>query len=62
MFTRGGDHNRPEQTDSPAFPIGVLLLAIGAILAYLVIGGFWLEKKTNVVVYTPQTTDVTKPD
>ncbi|KOF12634.1 membrane protein [Ensifer adhaerens] len=60
MFTLG-DHNRPERNASTAFPIGLLFLAICAILAYLAIGGLWSENKTTVV-YTPQITDVPKPD
>ncbi|KSV87485.1 membrane protein [Sinorhizobium fredii USDA 205] len=48
-------------THSTAFPIGLLLLAVGAILAYLAIGGAWSEKKTETAVYTPQITDNAKP-
>lgn len=57
----GSDHNRPEQNASTAFPVGLLLLSIGAILVYLAIGGALLEEKTDIVVYTPQATDVPTP-
>ncbi|PDT50372.1 hypothetical protein CO661_01650 [Sinorhizobium fredii] len=60
MFTRY-DHKKPEQNASTAFPIGLLLLSIGAIAAYLAIGGAWLENNTEIVVYTPQITDLPKP-
>ncbi|MEY9532157.1 hypothetical protein [Sinorhizobium fredii] len=56
MFIRD-DHNMPEQNASTAFPICLLLLSIGVIVAYLAIGGAWSERKTEIVVYTPQITD-----
>ncbi len=57
----GSDHNKPEQNASTAFPVGLLLLSIGAILIYLAIGGALTEKETDVVIYTPQATDVSTP-
>ncbi|WP_042778866.1 hypothetical protein [Sinorhizobium fredii] len=54
-------HNKPEQNASTALPIGLLLLSIGAIVAYLAIGEAWLENKTETVVYTPQTSDLPTP-
>ncbi|MEY9626133.1 hypothetical protein ABIA27_001168 [Sinorhizobium fredii] len=48
-------------TQSTAFPIALLLLAIGAILAYLAVGGAWSDNRTETAVYTPQTTDNSKP-
>ncbi|TCN22775.1 hypothetical protein [Sinorhizobium americanum] len=48
----------PEKKASSAFPINLLLLSVGVILAYLAIGGAWSENKTEMVVYTPQIADV----
>ena len=48
------DRNMPEKRASTAFPIGLILLAICAIFAYLAIGGALLENGTETVVYTPQ--------
>ncbi|ASY73332.1 hypothetical protein N181_25025 [Sinorhizobium fredii USDA 205] len=48
-------------TQSTAFPIGLLLLAIGAILAYLAVGGAWSDNRTETAVYAPQTIDNSKP-
>ncbi|MCA1492484.1 hypothetical protein [Sinorhizobium alkalisoli] len=56
-----GDHNKPEQNASTAFPVGLLLLSISAILVYLAIGGAFSEKRTDIVVYTPQATDALTP-
>ncbi|MEY9165805.1 hypothetical protein ABIE78_003924 [Sinorhizobium fredii] len=49
------------ETHSTAFPISLLLLAVGAILAYLAIAGAWSETRTETAVYTPQITDKSKP-
>ncbi|AUX76255.1 MULTISPECIES: hypothetical protein [Sinorhizobium] len=51
----------PEKKASTAFPISLLLLSVGVILAYLAIGGAWSENKTEMVVYTPQTAEVPNP-
>ncbi|WP_086023138.1 hypothetical protein [Sinorhizobium fredii] len=48
-------------THSTAFPIGLLLLAVGAILAYLAIGGALTENNSKIAVYTPQMSDGAKP-
>ncbi|ASY69041.1 hypothetical protein [Sinorhizobium fredii] len=56
MFLRE-DHD----THSTAFPIGLLLLAVAAILAYLAVGGAWSNNKTQTAVYTPQITENSKP-
>nr|WP_026186662.1 hypothetical protein [Ensifer sp. BR816] len=48
----------PEQRASTALPISLLLLSVGVILAYLAIGGAWSENNTEIVVYTPQTSEV----
>nr|WP_064254409.1 hypothetical protein [Sinorhizobium americanum] len=48
----------PGKKASTTFPISLLLLSVGAILAYLAIGGGWSESKTEMVVYTPQTAEV----
>ncbi|OHV78187.1 hypothetical protein [Ensifer sp. LCM 4579] len=51
-------HDPPERNASTAFPIAVILLSMGVILAYLAIGGAWSENRTDSAVYTPQITDV----
>ncbi|MEY9197084.1 hypothetical protein CO656_04415 [Sinorhizobium sp. FG01] len=56
MFVQ--DNNKPERSASPGLPIGLLLLSVGALLAYLTIGGAWSENSTETVVYAPQITDV----
>ncbi|APG87549.1 hypothetical protein SAMCCGM7_pC0347 (plasmid) [Sinorhizobium americanum CCGM7] len=40
------------------FPLSLLLLSVGVILAYLAIGEAWSANKTEIVVYTPETADV----
>lgn len=54
-------HDGPEQNASTAFPITLLLLSIGAILAYLAIGGALTESQSEIVVFTPQVADVPTP-
>nr|WP_037385736.1 hypothetical protein [Sinorhizobium americanum] len=54
------NHNRPEQNASTAFPIGLLLLTVAAIIAYLAIGGAWSENGTETAVYAPQITENAK--
>ncbi|ABR62669.1 hypothetical protein [Sinorhizobium medicae] len=53
--------NMPERRATPAFPIGLILLAICAIFAYLAIGGALLESETETVVYTPPAADAPEP-
>ncbi|GEC38614.1 membrane protein [Sinorhizobium meliloti] len=51
----------PERRATAAFPIGLILLAICAIFAYLAIGGAMLEGETETVVYTPPIADAPEP-
>ncbi|WP_018010243.1 hypothetical protein [Sinorhizobium medicae] len=54
--------NMPERRATAAFPIGLILLAICAIFAYLAIGGaLLLESETETVVYTPPAADAPEP-
>ncbi|MDX0431969.1 hypothetical protein GOL30_24530 [Sinorhizobium medicae] len=53
--------NMPERRATAAFPIGLILLAICAIFAYLTIGGALLESETETVVYTPPAADAPEP-
>ncbi|GCA53364.1 MAG: hypothetical protein KK482_21115 [Sinorhizobium meliloti] len=55
------DRNMPERRATAAFPIGLILLAICAIFAYLAIGGAMLEGETETVVYTPPIADAPAP-
>lgn len=56
------DHsNMPERRATAAFPIGLILLAMCAIFAYLAIGGALLESETETVVYTPPIADAPEP-
>ncbi|MGZ2377844.1 hypothetical protein ACVI3U_005810 [Sinorhizobium medicae] len=53
--------NMPERRATAAFPIGLILLAICAIFAYLAIGGALLESEMETVVYTPPAADAPEP-